>query len=262
LVEDFPVSSFWASLPETIRVHIEGIVQLVSLEQIQAMPVITTLVMPPARKNEGDQSYIPTSGIQSITADDLAYLSDEHRAEVFKGRSAERVRWVENGYLAIDWKLCLGKNELIEIQYGRFMEVVALPGNLDIVGGEIHKTNNTVFEHILLNANNSFVQWLVSVNRCCKQGEHGLRMEQLNRLTDLMSSCVRHHWKFNELTAYFRGWRDLPHLPSNLYPPEIELTEGLFILSPPILEDNKPNESLDQVTRRYKRQQKPKSERK
>lgn len=264
LVKDFPISSFWASLPETIRVHKEESVQLVSLEQIQAMPVITTFVGPWAKENKDDQNYIPTSSIPSIAVDDLAYLSAEHRAEVFNGRSVERVRWVENVYLAIDWKLCLGNNELIEVQYRSFMEVVALPSEPDIVGCMIHKTLDRVYGHILLNANNSLVRWLVSVNRCCKQGKHGLRKEQINTLSNLIDNCVRYKYenKFDELRAYLRGWRDLPHIPPELYPPMIELTEGMFRLSPPILEGNEPNESLDQVTRRYKRRQKPKSGRK
>jgi hypothetical protein len=270
LVDYFPLTSFWVSSLETIRVHTGGLAQLVSLEEMQAMPVITTFFMSRttksflerAGKSADNQSYVPTNNIYSIIEDDLTCLSNWYRKEVFRGRAAKHIRWVENGYLAIDWELSLEGNVLIDVNLNRFMEVVPLPNSPDIIGCEIHKTTHGISQHVLLNANNTFVLWLISMKEYCEQGKHGLRREQFNTLADMVYSTVRYKWKLDELTAYLSGWRDLPGIPSEFCPPEIELTKEMFVLLPQLSEDSEPKIAIKQTARRSRRQQKPKPVRK
>ncbi len=44
LIDGFPLSSFWASFPETIRIQTTGEARLVSLDAVQAMSTITTII--------------------------------------------------------------------------------------------------------------------------------------------------------------------------------------------------------------------------
>jgi molecular chaperone HtpG len=241
LVKYFSLDSFWFSLPETIRVFKDGDAQLVSLGQVQDMQVITTFMLPKtelsmflkADRDARKQIYIPTSKITSITEADLSCLSDKHLVGIFDNRSVDDVRWEENGYLAINWKLYSENPMRFYGGSKKPMNVVPLPTNSDIIGCVIHKAADSIYEHVLLNANNPLINWLTSVKECCEQGKYGLQNEQFTKLAELLYGFVKYYGHSEALITYLDGWRRLTDIPPNLSPPEIELTRNMVLLTPP-----------------------------
>ena len=93
----------------------------------------------------------------------------------------------------------------------------------------------------LLNRNHPFVQWLLRVRDACEQNAYGLREEQFERLLRLLDTPVRHDgFELKDLVAYLDGWRKLPDLPPDLYPPA-NPTADMFVMKRPA--DSRASES-------------------
>jgi hypothetical protein len=242
LVSYFPLPEFWTSTPSTIRIHQEHGTRLLSLQDILTFPVIRTLVPEevlyryvfryPKQSRSSQRKLITRDDTPTITGDDLERLSDEHRTALFKGRSVGNVRRLNSGDLALDWSLSSERKAVILLSPGiYFMEVTELP-NPTTIGIAIHKTTHDIYGHILLNINNSFVQWLLNAHDACNQGTHDLRTSQSNTLLTLLAPPLSFAGqKLRELKTYINQWRKIPNLPTELYPPEIELTEDMFTFS-------------------------------
>ena len=231
LIEEFPFS-FWNSFPGTVRTYVDGQTKLVSLEEIQAMPDITTAI--PLSPSLRDKKTRPLpawdSGTPSFTSKDIGLLSEQFREFVFLNRSSCNVRWLDNGYLAVDWHM--SERDVLFIRPSHPMSVAALPSKT-VVGVEIHKTVNNIYNHCLLNEGHPFVQWLVHAKEACRGEAHGLRAKQFDRLIEQVNDAIRYRHNLNKLLDYLKGWRELPDLPPELVPPDIELTYESFSLVPP-----------------------------
>src|SRR5918998_431294 len=94
-----------------------------------------------------------------------------------------------------------------------------------------HKTTESVYEHGLLNEGHIFVQWLICARDCRAQNAHGLMKEQHEWLASLLEVPIRHGgYQLPVLTTYLDGWRTLPGLPSDLYPPAVKPTPDMFVM--------------------------------
>ncbi len=240
LVHYFPLPSFWASIPETIKAQVKKETRLVSLEDLQTIPVVVT-IMPssrfklsevPVRADESGEAgqSVPVwhDDTLAIVEDDLGFLSDEHRQDIFRHRSIDSVKWLPEGHLALYW--ALGKKaEMLSQSERQPLEVVNLSFS-STVGFCLHKTTGDVYEHGLLNGDHHFVRWLMQVRDFCEQNAYGLREEQFNQLVSLLETPVRHSgYELPKLIAYLNGWRKLPDLPPDLYPPT-NLTRDMFVV--------------------------------
>ncbi len=245
LVNYFPLKSFWSSIPEAIQVYKDGEVKLLSLKEVQSSPVITTIIKAKIKpsftlfkkagdqKNAGGQVYIPMNGDISILESDLNSLSKAHRAEIFSDRTVDDVRWEEENYLAIDWKLHCGESPFFEDFTDAPCHIIPFPCSPDTIGVTIHKTTNDTYNDILLNAKNPFVSWLVSVKKSYEAGESGVQLEQFKRLIKLFDDAVRYSTYIDKLETYLNGWRNLTSLQPTFSPPEIRLTGEMFYLVKP-----------------------------
>ena len=240
LVESFPFPSFWASLPATIRVYKDGQARLMSLEEVQKMPLVSTTTSSrtfallhslSGRANDTVPAW--DTGAATLTDSNLERLSDGHRASIFRNRAAMNIRWLSSGHLAIDWQASTESDALFTGSSGRPIGIATLPDST-VIGTSIHKTTDGIYSHCLLNANHPFVQWLMLVKDACQHGRHGLSQEQFARIVSLLGDPLGFHGlRLASLARYVDGWRKLPGLPPELYPPDIELKEGMFTLSPP-----------------------------
>jgi hypothetical protein len=241
LVGQFSLESFWDTVPGTIRITIKGEEKLVFLDEIKSVPLITSITNPAHRRtrpskeksqqarHESDPTW--DNDVPTLSHDDIACLSDEHRDVIFKTRAPVSVRWLASGHLATDWKSCTENQAFFVVSQDRRLHVVALP-NASTIGISVHKTTNSVYGQCFLNANNSFIQWLIALKTACKNKTYGLNEEHLARLISLLDSPVRYRGhEVERLKQYIDGWKELPGLPAELLPPDMELSRGMFSLT-------------------------------
>ena len=65
-------------------------------------------------------------------------------------------------------------------------------GSRRLIGFPIHKTLDSTYESILLNADNTFIGWLRRVRVSCYKKEHGLTEQQFNRLYSYLHNSIRY----------------------------------------------------------------------
>ena len=239
LVDYFPLQSFWASIPEMLRIQVEKEEKLVSFEELQAVPLLTTIIRLRKYVDLGTvyaedpnetASVIPIWGddTPAIIEDDLRFLSREHHKALFRSRYIESVQWLPGDNLALHWTS--GKDDKILLgDEGRPLEVIDLDSP-STVGFTIHRTTGDVYDHAVLNASHPFTQWLVAVKSAFQKNAYGLREEQFDRLLDLVRTPVEHDgYELPKLVTYLNGWSKLPNLPKNFHPPT-NLTTDMFIM--------------------------------
>jgi len=237
LVEEFPIYSYWASVDGMIPIHMEGEQKFVSLAFVKDMPTLGTMA--------SLQSFLPEwyylghktvdealsawdSNIPFITGSDLKYFSDEHRKEIFINRKISNVRWLSENHLAIDWIHSDDAESFTDDSSRPIM--LAEISESDVIGFAIHKTTGSTYEAILINSNNKFIQWLIAIKQACSNGKCGLLFEQFERLMSLLDDPLRYRMSYIErLVSYVEGWRLLPDLEPDLYPPIMKITRDMFL---------------------------------
>lgn len=242
LVSDFPLEPFWSSVPGSIRIWVKGESKVISLNETRSLPLITTtvtLVSVYAKalglgSPSASQSTVPAwdNNAPTITDEDIDFLSSDHRKDIFKKRSAVLVRWLTSGHIAIDWESREGNDALFAGTTDQPIGLAVLP-NASTIGFAVHKTTGNVTSHRLLNTNNMFVKWLMSVKTACSTKSYGLKDEHFRGIISQMDSPLSHHGhKLPNLVKYIEAWNQMPNLPLDLYPPDIKLTDDMFSISP------------------------------
>ena len=245
LIRYFPLNAFWAAQPETIRVYVRGKPRLVSLEDVQEMPKLTTVLtaddlLPDLLRQHGAPSEELGAPVgvdePALTNADIRRLSDAHLVSIFERRSPSCVQWLDGGLLGVEWRSCEDRPALWP--RGRPFYSVAFPART-VVGLVIHKTADSVYESVLLNTEHVYVQWLIRVLDACRRGEHGLGEMHASRLLNLTYSPLWYPGHGTEdLLAYLDTWRTVGGLPSALVPPPgrcLELDVSLaWRLLPPL----------------------------
>ena len=237
LVEIFPLGPFWNSIPEAIPIRFREGLQPLSLNAVLDIPRLATEVGQmdplPARLRPGKiRSATPAlsdlewdSETPMLTAQDVDQLSRIHRNAIFRPRSIESVWWHTSGRLIAlwasgsdQWESWGGKN-------------VLWAGLLDAgkVGLDIHKTIDGVYGTAVLNTRSALIQWLLRVKESCSKGWYGLEPGQYSTLREMFYDATAYssnHLK--SLSHYIEGWRDIPGLPLELYPPPGDLSVDHF----------------------------------
>jgi hypothetical protein len=100
-----------------------------------------------------------------------------------------------------------------------------------VLGFRAHKTVDSVYDCVILSRAHSVVRWLTRAEQACAKGRDGLKKEQFAQLISLLLTPVRHQgYELGKLVEYLSGWRRLPGLSPDLYPPDLELDRDMFIL--------------------------------
>ena len=240
LVEDFPLRSFWASVPETIRVTVKDEQKLMSLEALQAAREIATMIpahrfiVPTTPYRDEEREGIEESDLSwpsdtlALFEGDLEILSTGHRSAIFENRSIRLAEWSPEGNLVLNWVSNSKGNKLSRHRWSTPLEVTTWPG-CTVIGFRVHRTTHQVYGHGLLNEGHPFVRWLVQVKVCCKRNAHGLTEEQFEQLVSLLETPLEHGgYEVSALNAYLQGWKNLPSLPPELHPPMPRLTRDMF----------------------------------
>lgn len=237
LSENYPLHTFWASLPEMVPVRRNGQAQLESLKNIREVEVVKVilhkdqllpshLVKRPIEFNENI-----CQGIEGciMLGTEITELSTSHRSSIFRGRSITNIRWLPADYLIADW--ILGPtNSVLTINYRQYW-FSSLPAKI-VIGAVLGMVPTTGLDsdYIVFNSDHPFISWLIRVREACDQGQYGLKVEQFKNLFDLTLSALTELW-LGTLIEYLSNWRKLPGLPEELYPPTTDLTPEMFNLS-------------------------------
>lgn len=243
LAEKIPLPTFWAAEPGTIRIYIEGVPQLLSLNELLLIDTLTVAMNPgdeytsESKRNSSEDPSMPTwdSVLPGISHLDFPRISSKQRKAIFRNRYVSYVRWLSSGNLAIDWTLHTGEKEWFYSQDLLYPIILAELPYSETIGASIHHITEYGSEGTLINQNNPFVQWLVKVKTACEQNQYGLTKEQFQQLISKLHSVLMNrgneYW-FKHLVHYISKWREIPGLPITLYPPDIELTQEMFVLRP------------------------------
>jgi hypothetical protein len=158
-------------------------------------------------------------------------MSSLSKTSIFGSRNVSGVRFLSNSLLAFMFtKVPQGESPsyIFRSHMGNFM-LASFPGP-EAIGFELPYPG-----HIVLNPKNTLIQWYLKVKALSEEGRFGLTDDKFRVLSDLLVDVCKYAvvpGKISSLTAYLAAWRTVPGLPSELYPPERNLTPWRFELQP------------------------------
>jgi hypothetical protein len=260
LASAIPLHDFWHQASGTIPIYVEGKPHFESLAEAQALPTITAtldltnpyfLVHYYYYSKHLSVRDVPSwdNDLPTITSDDIAQFNEWFLFEIFAKRRVKLVRWLRSNHLAVDWELGQ-KDVLFQYVYKeiedrpwtprvrwalsahRAFELATLPGN-ETVGFYLHDTSFA--EHLVLNRNNDFVQWLKRLSDIQKEKPIMTEKERRHLLDSLKDSILYHHNEkhVNELNECLEELKELSGLPEELRKPVWKLSQDMFRLGIP-----------------------------
>ncbi len=240
LVSRIGSSAFWLREPETFLLYENGQERRLSLAEVLKLPHLVvissskhlfSMIDSSDDQEEFDPSVIVDWGIDSPTLleRDLKLVSEQHLGIVFSTTSVVYVRFAPDGQLMYGWSTGLNEPLFAEHRHSR-MARVELPSK-QTLATRTHSTGKSYENHILLNEDHPIVKWLVKVKAACSQGSHGLNREHFNKLVSLLEMPAKYlGHEYENLQEYLDGWKEIPDLPGDLYPPHMEITAEMFHL--------------------------------
>jgi molecular chaperone HtpG len=237
LVDDFPLGSFWDKISEAIPLRTRGCLQPLSLNAVLALGTLATEVklsdtfygfhlasghFTPAKTALGKLEW--DSETPLLAGEDAERLSERHRTAIFQSRKIEGIEWHKSGRLIATW--VRGTD-----QWEDWHRPILWAPLFDTakVGLCTHKTVNTIYPTVVFNTRSTLIQWLARVKENCTKRCYGLEPEQYARLREMFhnSSAFPGH-EVEKLAHYIEGWRAIPGMPAELYPPPGDLTRDQF----------------------------------
>lgn len=257
-----PLRDFWQHVPGAIRIYVRGKPRLVSLEEIENFPIMTTTLDLTDSSIHLVHSYhyngilhvneVPSwdNDLPTITDGDIQPLSRWCMKGIFDKRRIRLVRWLKSKHLAVDWEL--GEREILFPRfYNKLLqsrdqyvagvpfpgalrfELTSLPDN-QTIGFYLHNTD-TDWEHLTLNRNCSFVKWLMRLSGT-QENKTSMKEKELHYIMQSLHDSIRYHHndefvkKLNECLSLLR---ELPEIPTDLRAPIWNLNQGMFRLGFP-----------------------------
>ncbi len=231
LVEFFPLHEFWAAQAEMIPLYLEKGLALESLRNVQSYPLIVTVMHIGAERSTPDVT--PHATLPYLLEQDIKFISYEHLNAIFRKREVAEINYLDAHSLSVSWR------QRAEDAMATFNRPIYHPTSLAsfphqaTIGGTIHKTTDNIYDHMIFNTDHEFVTWLASAYQACKEGLHGMTVNQFDSLMSMVDTTLRHPGhRFNELETYLAGWRSIPGLPDELKPPKIDLSQNPFGFRP------------------------------
>jgi molecular chaperone HtpG len=242
LVKAIPLPSFWASFPETIRVDRNGKSYLLSLKELQAVPILKTVidfaatfsifeVAHPSRllehfvskKYQHEESSKLRSKEPMLFEKNIELLSESHRDAIFSQRAIEKIVWNRRlRKLVIEWRHSTAGNSPFELLSDRPI-LTAQFGQAAIIGARIHKTTNSVYETLVLNRTNPLVEWILRATGISASGTQ--LMNNLSVVLNLLDPVLRYGGhELPNLLRYLEEWQKL-EMPNDVPPPAMGLKQ-------------------------------------
>jgi hypothetical protein len=212
---------FWKSFPKTIRIIKGKQVDFLSLDEVHTIPTFVTYCgnLPKKIKTQNDNVY-------RLMPNDLNVLTAEFRSSIFSKYRPVIVTKTKFGMYSITWAII--KDEIVTGLDNSFtfkddepISLNALPDKL--IGIVTHQTTDTVYPKIILNSNHPFALWLDKTLKAFSEDKYNLQRRAVVRLVDLTDHVIRYpSLAYKDFKNYLEKWKEIPNLPTELYPPEIK----------------------------------------
>jgi hypothetical protein len=235
-----------------IPVYRGGLFTTMSLAQAQAIPSITSShklftdrygIRFSQEKNQPNPPLTDTQGADVILGSDLALLDGKIIGALLDARFPTSIRSTEEEFVSIEWKL--EESDPLEHAESRIFISEKHRGSRMYIGIKVDEIENDqliayfisgtkypmYWVRGLWNVKNPLVQWLIKVQDACRDERCDLK-RQLSKVFNFLNSYSSGHggvMNLTNLNNYLQGWRGISQLPNELYPPEIEITEEMFM---------------------------------
>ncbi len=233
LVERFDLSGYWEDIPGTVAFVDGGRQVLSSLNAfVEFERFCTTYELGPEKldareRRSARDSFGLNLGSPLLAEDHIGKLSTKHRRLIFESREVSNVA-LNSGSLVISWIARSKPRPLQERRSDLPIEITSLPF-AGVVGFSIHKTTDSVYPCVLLNGNHALISWLLRVRNATDESDSRLGANQYRQVLQLLLDPVRYSgYRLDRFITYLQGWADIPDLPHELYPPEIDITRSCF----------------------------------
>ncbi|HEX8247180.1 MAG TPA: hypothetical protein VF599_03265, partial [Pyrinomonadaceae bacterium] len=238
LMSLFPIGDFWKSIPATIQIFYHGAYQLLSVGELSSFDEIVTIMKISEHAADTEKEAVDIEQIIGGLDGDAPivnlpmyyWLSQYSIRSVFEDKNVIEARRILNDYLIINWsKDAAGIAPLFPYKSMKAFPISLSDSNL--IGFMSPKFINHMYDReILLNTENALVQWLERIQIACLNEQYGLKEESFSATLVKIFQNFSYfpYMEIDELQNYLSAWREIPNLPEELYPPEIELTPEMF----------------------------------
>ncbi len=247
LAQEYKLMSFWRSCPGLVPVYHERQFSPVSLNEVRSVELLTTIhrlfddrydfVRPEHEKHT--TSVCDTQQLDVMLGSDLLLLDGKIASDLLDHRLPS-IQEIENSMIEITWRSA----EATLVDSSRIFSSEKHRGYRFYVGlgvGDIPNERHIAYflsgrkypmywVRTLWNINNPFVAWLNRVKEIRQDGELDLGRQVAKIFSFINSYGSGHGGRMNltKLDTYLKGWKELPNIPDEFYPPEIDIAEDMF----------------------------------
>jgi hypothetical protein len=235
LADEFPDMEFWAKRQQMIPLYKLGARVLASFQDVESEPTLTEAVTAQARRVR----YLmkePSLDLAALTPISIALVDADFRRlydgfveNLFKGRVPTSCKWIDNVYLAIEWradqaseKRDENRKQLLSCKI-EDRTIAAICPDRPIKGGQI----------VLVNPDNVFGSWYLRARIVLSEGNETDR-QRLKALSDVIFEAAQFGSDegIETLRKHLTGWTSIPRLSTELKPPEMDIAAGMFARTP------------------------------
>jgi hypothetical protein len=251
LANEYEVMPLWESYGGMIPMYREGHFTTMSLAECRSHESLTSVHRmfkdryDFVRPEDEDPTIAATDMQQSavILGTDLLLLDGKILSALVDQRVPADIQYNENNVISIVWRSVgsagsegSGSRIFVDEKHRgyRFCIGTIVAGIKDdrhiafFVSGRKYPM---YWVRTLWNKDHPLTAWLTRVKNACDDGEHSLA-RPMSKVFSFINSYGSGHgggMNLNNLNRYLRGWATLANLPDDLHPPEIEITEDMFV---------------------------------
>ncbi|WEK54347.1 MAG: ATP-binding protein [Candidatus Cohnella colombiensis] len=217
-----------------IRMYIDGDTKVISLNEFESLEEFATITDISLRYDKSRTDVVTINDLAQDTdlptllEDDLNMLS--RSIKVFNDRYPYKVEKIINKRnVTTYWKK--GRRKIIgETGSRRYRDKFIVTSYLDdkIIGFRLF--DNRQDEILILNENNKLVNWILKIQIFIDREDNAIVSSAYNKLLELLKTPVKiAGYQCEELMNQIKKWGEIPNLPDELIPPQVEISRAMFL---------------------------------
>ncbi|GGG71862.1 HD domain-containing protein [Paenibacillus radicis (ex Gao et al. 2016)] len=217
-----------------IRVYVNGAAKVISLNEFESLEEFVTITDISHRynksraKTDNINDCAQDTNLPTLFEDDLNILSRSIR--VFNDRYPYKVeKLINERYAKTHWKK--GRKKIIEGKNsGNYGENFVVSSYVDDEIFGFRLIENRQGNIVILNENNKLVNWILRIQDFIDRENNALVTSAFNKLLELLKIPIRlGGYEYEELSNQFEKWKEIPNLPDELIPPQIQISKSMFL---------------------------------
>ena len=231
LMTKFYDKILWDDVPGMVQFFENGQSVCLSLAETSKLPRFLMLAptgRPSAELDTRDlAAHLSGNGTPTMCAEDLGELSLYCLDRMIQSRYILTAHFIDN-LIVTEWSLstktqflprrrAIGSGEL-------FLGAVVC--DVPILYCNIGYTMR-----VIVSSHHTFGEWLSSVRAAFNTGQPGLSEKHVYGLEAKIVNCCEQGWNTDELAEFIAHWREIPNLPPDLVPPDVDLNQLAFRLA-------------------------------